>query len=140
MVSLVTYKSVQFFMIHRHITYQLFLNTGIKLKNIPVRNILEEDKCYTRVFNEDSTISDLEQYIRCCERRHAYGYGFLPDVETKFEQIGSLNMFKMKDFLCSSEDLLKKYHKMEGIVTPWGLAAPAGTITPIHLEDHSMLP
>ena len=107
------------------------------MKDIPVSNILAEDEFFTTAFDEDNTISDLEQYIHRCERRHPYGYGFLPDVETKFEQIGSLNMFKMKDFLCSSEELLKKYHKMEGIVTPWGLAAPAGTMTPIHLEDHS---
>ena len=95
------------------------------------------------MFCEDLTekhkLRDLQQYISGCKRTCPYGYGAGSDIAAKFEVLGALNMYKMNDFLVSSKTLLQRFKRMHGIVTPSGLVAPAGTITPVHLEDNSRL-
>ena len=99
--------------------------------------ILNEDASFSMELTEESTMQELDQYVRGCVRKHPYGYGFTPDMPQKFEAVGALNMYNMQDYVLSCKDLLEEFKSAEGIATPSGLAAPARTITPVHLEDNS---
>ena len=79
-------------------------------------------------------IEDLESYINICARKHPYAYDFQPTDEANFQYMGALNMCTMEDYVRT------KYRDARGIATAWGMAAPAGTITGLHLEDRSKRP
>ena len=102
-----------------------------------VADITESGEHLRCRFSPSDSIDSLDAYVRSCAReRHVYGYGFAADNYSKFKHAGALDMYEMDDFLLS---ISKNYKEMEGIATPWGLAAPSGTVTGLHLEDKSKL-
>lgn len=98
-------------------------------KRVP--EILLDGKFYNRRFTAEDPLEELEDYINVCARKHSYGYDFQPTDDANFKYMGALNMCIMEDYVST------QYKEAKGIATPWGMAAPAGTITGLHLEDRS---
>ena len=96
-----------------------------------VPEILLDGKSNNRRFRAQDSLEGLEGYINVRARKHSNGYYVQPTDDANFKYMGALNMFTMDNYVSS------QYKDAKGIAFPWGMAARAGTITGLHMEDRS---
>ena len=63
--------------------------------------LADKAKSQGRLFTKDDTISDLENFIQLCVRKHEYGYDADVRDPTRFEVLRSMNQLQMHEFLKS---------------------------------------